>query len=164
MASINKVILVGNVGKDPECGVAPNSGNAYANFSVATSEKWTDKASGEKKEKTEWHRIVVWGPLAENVVKPYVKKGSRLYIEGKQVTRKYQAQDGTDRYVTEVALQGFQAQLVLLSGKGSDDRPPIEEPEGPGMGAGSGIKSPAEKAAANGELGFDKKVDDEIPF
>jgi single-strand DNA-binding protein len=152
LASINKAILVGNVGKDPECGTAPNSGNRFANFSIATGEKWTDKATGEKREKTEWHRIVVWGPLAE-VVEKYVRKGSRLYVEGRIVTREYE-KDGSKRYATEIVLQGFGAQLLLLNTKdGSFVR---EEPDGPG----AGYHSPA----ANGGKGFDKPVDDEIPF
>lgn len=160
MSSINKVILVGNVGKDPECGAAPNSGNRYANFSIATSEKWTDKATGEKREKTEWHNVVVWGPLAE-VVEKYVKKGSKLYVEGKLVTRAYE-KDGEKRYRTEIVLQGFGAHLVLLSGKDGNSSYQREEPDGPG----AGYKTPAEKAAASGDKGFNKPVDhdDEIPF
>lgn len=99
---INKVILVGNLGKDPEVKYMP-SGDAVANITLATSETWNDKSSGEKKEKTEWHRVVFFGKLAE-IVGQYLKKGSKVYIEGKLQTRKWQGQDGQDRYTTEVVV------------------------------------------------------------
>ena len=111
--SVNKVILIGNLGKDPEMRYMPN-GNAVANFSLATSESWKDKQTGEKKEKTEWHKISVFGPLAE-IVGEYVKKGSKLYIEGKLQTRKWQAQSGQDKYSTEIVLQGFDSKLEMLN-------------------------------------------------
>ncbi len=111
--SVNKVILIGNLGKDPEVRYMPN-GNAVANFSLATSETWKDKQTGEKKEKTEWHKVSVFGPLAD-IVSQYVKKGSKLYIEGKLQTRKWQAQDGQDRYSTEIVLQGFDSKLEMLN-------------------------------------------------
>lgn len=151
---MNIATLIGNVGKDPECGVFSN-GNKHASFSLATSERWTDKASGEKKEKTQWHQIKVFGPLAD-VVQKYVKKGSKLGIAGKIENREYE-KDGSKRYITEIVLQGFGAHLELLDRKegGGGAR---AEPEGPGMTS----RSPAAKAAASG--GFDKTVDDEIPF
>ncbi len=102
-SGINKVILIGNLGKDPEVKYMP-SGDAVANITLATSETWNDKSSGEKKEKTEWHRVVFFGKLAE-VVGQYLKKGSKIYVEGKLQTRKWQGQDGQDRYTTEVVVQ-----------------------------------------------------------
>jgi single-strand DNA-binding protein len=111
--SVNKVILIGNLGKDPEMRYMPD-GKAVANFSLATSESWKDKQTGEKKEKTEWHKIAVFDKLAE-IVGEYVKKGSKLYIEGKLQTRKWQAQDGTDRYSTEIVLRGFDSKLEMLN-------------------------------------------------
>ena len=103
---VNKVILLGNLGKDPEIKYMPN-GNAVANITLATTETWNDKSSGEKKEKTEWHRIVFFGKLAE-IVGQYLKKGSKIYIEGKLQTRKWQGQDGQDRYTTEIVAEQMQ--------------------------------------------------------
>lgn len=112
MSSVNKVILIGNCGKDPECRTMQNGGKV-ANLSLATSESWRDKSSGEKKEKTEWHRIVVFGPLAD-IVEKYVHKGSKVYASGQLSTRKWTDKDGAEKYSTEVVLQGFGAELVLL--------------------------------------------------
>ena len=120
--SVNKVILVGNCGKDPEIRTA-QSGNRIASFSVATSENWTDKQSGEKRERTEWTNIVVFNDGLVGVVENYVKKGSKLYVEGALQTRKWQDKDGNDRYSTEVVLQQFRGQLVLL-GDPSGNRAP----------------------------------------
>ena len=129
MASINKVILVGNLGTDPEVKALPNGGKVV-NLSIATSDQWKDKNSGEKKERTEWHRIVIFSQGDNDglagIAEKYLRKGSKVYVEGKLQTRKWQAQDGTDRYSTEVVLQGFGAQLLLLDGKGEGggNRPP----------------------------------------
>ena len=109
---VNKVILVGNVGKDPEVRYMPN-GNAVANLTLATSESWKDKNTGEQQEKTEWHRIVFFRRLGE-VVGEYVKKGSKIYVEGKLQTRKWQAADGTDRYSTEIVAD----QMQMLDSRG----------------------------------------------
>jgi single-strand DNA-binding protein len=114
---VNKVIILGNVGKDPETRYMPN-GNAVTNLSIATSEKWTDKNSGNEQEKTEWHRVVFYGRLAE-VVDEYVKKGAKIYIEGKLQTRKWE-QDGVDRYATEIIAHELQ---MLDTRGGSDDGP-----------------------------------------
>jgi len=122
--SVNRVILIGNVGKDPEIRTMQN-GNKVANFSLATSESWKDKSTGERKEKTEWHRIVVFGQLAE-IVEKYVFKGSKIYVQGSLSTRKWTDKDGGEKYSTEVVLQGFNAELTLLDGKkdgGSNDAP-----------------------------------------
>jgi len=112
--SVNKVILVGNIGTDPEIRVM-QSGDEVANFSLATSQSWKDKQTGERKEKTEWHKVVVFGGVVK-VVKNYLKKGSKVYIEGQLETRSWE-QDGQKRYATEVVLRGFNSSLVMLDGK-----------------------------------------------
>lgn len=115
--SVNKVILVGNLGNDPEIRTFGNGGKV-ANFSLATSENWRDKQSGEKREKTEWHRVAVFGEGLVGVVERYVKKGSKLYIEGKLQTRKWQDRDGNDKYTTEIVLQGPGTTLTMLDSPG----------------------------------------------
>ena len=111
---INKVILIGNLGKDPDIRYTPN-GTAIANLSVATSESWIDKNSGQKQEKTEWHRVVVFGKPAE-IIQQYASKGGKIYIEGKLQTRKWQDQQGQDRYQTEVVVEDYSGRMQLLSG------------------------------------------------
>jgi len=115
MAGVNKVIILGNVGKDPETKFLP-SGGAVTNLTIATSEKWRDKNTGEDKEKVEWHRVVIFGKLAE-IAGEYVKKGSKLYIEGALQTRKWTNQQGQDQYTTEIVLQGFGGVMQMLDGK-----------------------------------------------
>ena len=127
--SVNKVILVGNVGKDPEIRTTQD-GRKFANLRVATSESWRDKTSGERKEKTEWHAVVVFNDALAKVVEQYVRKGSKLYIEGQLQTRKWQDQTGQDRYSTEVVLQGFNGVLTMLDTRGAG--------AGAGMGTGAG--------------------------
>lgn len=121
--SVNKVILIGNCGKDPEIRTMQN-GSKVANVSIATSESWKDKATGEKKEKTEWHRVVIFGALAD-IVERYVKKGSKIYVSGSLQTRKWTDKDGAEKYSTEVVLQGFGGELTLLDapkrGEAQDD-------------------------------------------
>lgn len=116
MASVNKVILLGNLGKDPEIRTTSN-GKEIASFSIATGESWKDKATGERKEKTEWHNVVVFSDGLVAVVKNYLRKGSKVYVEGALQTRKWQDQSGQDRYSTEIVLQGFGATLVMLDAK-----------------------------------------------
>ncbi|PMH39908.1 single-stranded DNA-binding protein [Vibrio sp. 10N.286.49.B3] len=113
---VNKVILVGNLGNDPEIRYMP-SGGAVANITIATSESWRDKATGEQREKTEWHRVALFGKLAE-VAGEYLRKGSQVYIEGQLQTRKWQDQSGQDRYTTEVVVQGFNGVMQMLGGRG----------------------------------------------
>ncbi len=115
MASVNKAIIIGNVGKDPEIRSLQN-GSQVANIALATSESWKDKATGERKERTEWHRVVVFSDGLVNVIKQYVKKGSKLYVEGQIQTRKWTDHKGVEKYNTEIVLQGFNATLVLLDG------------------------------------------------
>jgi single-strand DNA-binding protein len=114
MAGVNKVIILGNLGKDPEVRFMP-SGGAVANLTVATSESWKDKQTGEQKEKTEWHRVAMFGKLAE-IAGEYLKKGSKVYIEGSLQTRKWQNQQGQDQYTTEVVVQGFTGTMQMLDG------------------------------------------------
>jgi single-strand DNA-binding protein len=116
--SVNKVILVGNVGKDPEIRRMTN-GDAVATFSIATSETWKDKASGERKEKTEWHRICCFNEGLNKIIESYVKKGSKIYVEGSLQTRKWTDKDGAEKYSTEIVLQRFGGSLVLLDGRAS---------------------------------------------
>jgi single-strand DNA-binding protein len=132
MSGVNKVILVGRLGDEPQLKHASN-GNAIANFSVATSESWTDKNTGQKQEKTEWHRVSCFGKVAE-IAGQYLHKGSQVYIEGKLQTRKWQDKSGADRYTTEVSLSGFNGVLQMLDSKGSNQQTqqdPVEKtPDG----------------------------------
>jgi single-strand DNA-binding protein len=116
MASVNKVVLLGNVGKDPEVRHTQD-GKAIVNLSIATSESWRDKASGERKEKTEWHRVVIFNEGLAKVAEAYLKKGSSVYIEGQLQTRKWTDKDGSEKYSTEIVLQQYRGELVLLGGK-----------------------------------------------
>ena len=118
MSALNKVQIIGNCGQDPEVRYMPN-GNAVANLTLATSEKWKDKNTGEPKEETEWHRIVVFGKLAE-IIGEYIRKGSKLYIEGKLKTRKWTDQQGQEKYTTEIVVDGFSGQMIMLDSKGGN--------------------------------------------
>ncbi|MBT9370068.1 single-stranded DNA-binding protein [Rhizobium sp. CSW-27] len=181
--SVNKVILIGNVGADPEIR-RTQDGRPIANLRIATSESWRDRNSGERREKTEWHNVVVFNEGLCKVVEQYVKKGAKLYIEGALQTRKWQDQNGNDRYSTEVVLQGFNSTLTMLDGRGGD---------GQGMGGGSagygggrnagnsgggdfgggyddydrgGPSSGSSRgsSSAGGGGGFARDLDDDIPF
>jgi single-strand DNA-binding protein len=125
MSSVNKVILVGNVGKDPEIR-SMQSGDKVASFSIATSESWKDKTSGEKKEKTEWHRISVFNQGLIKVIEGYVNKGTKIYIEGQLETRKWTNKEGVEQYSTEVVLRPYRGELVLLGGNKIGDEPKEE--------------------------------------
>lgn len=163
--SVNKVILVGNLGRDPEIKQMP-SGGSIANLSIATSETWRDKSSGERKERTEWHRVVVFNEGLVRIVEQYLKKGAKVYLEGQLETRKWQDKDGNDKYSTEVVLRNFNSSLTMLDGRN----------EGGGAGAGSGggydqDRAPARAAGAKAKGGkgpsedFSRPdFDDEIPF
>lgn len=140
--SVNRAILIGNLGRDPEIKVMP-SGEKMASFSLATSEKWKDK-SGEKQERTQWHNVVVWNPALAGIVESYVKKGSKLYIEGQIETRKYTDKEGAEKYITEIVLRPFRGEICLLSG-----------------GVESAPK--ADKASKVPDAGPDG-IDDDIPF
>lgn len=127
MASVNKVILVGNLGKDPEVRRL-TSGDPVVNLSVATSESWRDKSSGERREKSEWHRIVIFNKNLADVAEKYLRKGSKVYLEGQLQTRKWTDKDGAEKYSTEIILQNFRGELVLLDSKG-DTAPASREDE-----------------------------------
>jgi single-strand DNA-binding protein len=177
--SVNKVILVGNVGKDPEIR-RTQDGRPIANLSIATSESWRDKNTGEKKEKTEWHRVVVFSEPLCKVIEQYVKKGAKLYIEGALQTRKWTDQSGVEKYSTEVVLQGFGGTLTMLDsrqGAGGGMGSGMQEEQvgygggdssyGASSGGGGGYSEPKRGAAAKGgaaSKSFDKPLDDEIPF
>lgn len=137
--SVNKVIIVGNLGKDPEIR-ALQDGKEVANLTVATSESWSDRASGEKRERTEWHRVVIFAPGLVTIAKQYLRKGAKVYLEGSLQTRKWQDQSGQERYTTEVVLQQYGGTLVLL-GRGGGGAEGAEESEGGGDSGGFPEKS-----------------------
>ena len=148
--SVNKVILVGNLGRDPENRRLP-SGDPMVTFSVATSENWRDKASGERKERTEWHRVVIFNENLAKIAEQYLRKGSKVYLEGQLQTRKYTDKDGQERNSTEVVLPRFRGELTLLDSRGSG------EGGGRGMTPTGSASEPAENFDRN-------ELDDEIPF
>ncbi len=159
--SVNKVILVGNLGRDPEIR-STQDGTRVANLSVATSESWRDKNSGERKERTEWHRVVVFNDRLVEVIEKYLRKGAKVYLEGQLQTRKWTDQSGQEKYTTEVVLQRYRGELTMLDGRGgggggSGDAPSGEPEEGgySGGGRSSGGRAPA-------PAGSD--LDDDIPF
>jgi single-strand DNA-binding protein len=154
MASVNKVILVGNLGRDPETRYMPD-GAALTNVSVATSYQWTDKASGEKKEETEWHRVVFRARLAE-IAGEYLKKGSQIYVEGRLRTRKWQDKEGQDRYTTEIVADTMKM-LGARGGSGEPRGAPAREPAEPARAA-------EPKAAAKNSGGKFDDMEDDIPF
>ncbi len=151
--SMNKVILIGRAGKDPE-ERRMNSGDAVVSFSLATSENWKDKATGERREKTEWHNIVIFNENIGRVVMQYVKKGSLLYIEGQLQTRKWQDKEGQDKYTTEVVLQRFRGEMTLLGGKSGTSEAGNDD-----FASGGGEQRSYKKVASGGT-----DLDDEIPF
>ncbi|WDR03342.1 single-stranded DNA-binding protein [Devosia algicola] len=163
--SVNKVILVGNLGADPDVRSMSNGGKVV-NLSVATSERWKDRNSGEQRERTEWHRVVIFSEGLARVAESYLKKGSKVYIEGQLQTRKWQDQSGQDKYSTEVVLQGFNSNLTLLDGRGDGDS----------SGDGGGFRGARQGDNAGGRSGGGQRpaanapafesggMDDDIPF
>lgn len=156
--SVNKVILIGNLGADPEIRHTQD-GRAIANLRVATSESWRDKASGERREKTEWHRVVIFNENLAKIAEQYLKKGSKVYLEGSLQTRKWEDQQGQERYTTEVVLQGFNAQLTMLDGRQRDGASDADQ-----RGGGDFGRSGPFAGGGKGGSSFDKELDDEIPF
>jgi single-strand DNA-binding protein len=149
--SVNKVILIGNLGKDPESR-SMQDGNKVVNLSIATSENWKDKASGERKEKTEWHRVVIFNERLAEVAERYLRKGAKVYVEGQLQTRKWTDQSGTEKYTTEVVLGRFRGELTMLDGRG---------------GSGGGMEDAPAMAESGGRPALAKggaDLDDEIPF
>ncbi len=152
--SVNKVILVGNLGRDPEIRTL-NSGDKVANLNLATSETWRDRNSGERKERTEWHRVVIFNDNLVKVAENYLRKGSKIYIEGALQTRKYTDQSGAEKFSTEVVLQKFRGELTMLDGRGDGAR----------EGGDAGGFAPGPKAGGSGPReDFTADLDDEIPF
>ncbi len=174
--SVNKVIIVGNLGRDPEVRNFPNGGKVV-NLRIATSESWRDKASGEKKERTEWHSVAIFNEALGKIAEQYLRKGSTVYIEGQLETRKWQDQSGADKYTTEVVLRQYRGELTLLGGRdggtgggggsgggggGYDDRGGYDDYAGQGGGgAASGGRSGGGGGAPSGGR---SDMDDEIPF
>lgn len=158
--SVNKVILIGNLGRDPEVRSFQNGGKV-CNLRIATSETWKDRNTGERKEKTEWHSVAIFNEGLVRIAEQYLKKGSKVYLEGQLQTRKWQDQSGADRYSTEVVLQGFNGTLTMLDGRG----------EGGGSGGGGGSyggggddRSGGGGGTSGGGYGGPSDMDDEIPF
>ncbi len=162
--SVNKVILVGNLGRDPEVRSFP-SGGRVANFSVATSERWTDRSSGERRERTEWHRVAVFSEPLVNVTERYLRKGSKVYVEGQLETRKWQDQSGQERYTTEVVLRPYRGELTMLDGRseGGAGRGEMGDP-GPGYGDYGAPQQSYGQAPSRGGPPPADDMDDEIPF
>ena len=168
--SVNKVILVGNLGKDPESRRFP-SGGQVVSFTLATSESWRDKATGERKEKTEWHRVVIFNENIVKVAENYLKKGSKVYLEGALQTRKWTDQQGVEKYSTEVVLQKFRGELQMLDARGEGgggqvgyDRGGQGGYQGGGRGSDFGQSGPGEQSRGGGGGGYSRDLDDEIPF
>jgi len=161
--SVNKVILVGNLGRDPEIR-RTQDGRPVANLRIATSESWRDKSTGERREKTEWHSVVIFNESLCKVAEQYLRKGSKVYIEGQLQTRKWQDQSGQERYTTEVVLQGFNGQLTMLDGRASGAG--LQEGGQSEYGADTGFGGYGEsrRGGSKPSSSFDKSLDDEIPF
>ena len=171
--SVNKVILVGNLGRDPESRSFQNGGKVV-NLRIATSESWKDKSSGERREKTEWHSVAIFNENIGRIAEQYLRKGSKVYIEGQLQTRKWQDNAGADRYSTEVVLQGFNGQLTLLDsrdgggggggGGGRDFAGGDDGGNDGGYGGGSGGGGSRGGGAPKTSTAFDSDLDDDVPF
>ncbi len=165
--SVNKVILVGNLGADPEIR-RTQDGRPIANLRVATSESWRDKATGERKEKTEWHRVVIFNEGLCRVAEQYLKKGAKVYLEGQLQTRKWQDQSGQDKYSTEIVLQGFNSVLTMLDGRGGSGGGALSDDGGGDFGSSGGSfgggGSQQRRVAAGGGSRGGNDMDDDIPF
>ena len=153
---LNKVTLIGNLGQDPEIRTTSDN-REIANFSLATTERWKDKVSGERREKTEWHRIVVFSQGLVSVIKNYIKKGTKLYIEGQLQTRKWTDNNGVDKYTTEVVLQNFNSNLQILTNRDSDGSAPSNNDY-------QQAQAPAKSNTAAAANPADDVIDDDIPF
>lgn len=160
--SVNKVILVGNLGADPEIR-RTQDGRPICNLRVATSENWRDKATGERRERTEWHRVVIFNEGLCKIAEQFLRKGSKIYLEGQLQTRKWEDQSGQERYSTEVVLQGFNSALTMLDGRsGGGDGGGFRESSSPYDGGNDRRSTGGGSASGSGS--FDKDLDDEIPF
>lgn len=158
--SLNKVMIIGNLGADPEVRMMPSSGDEVCNLSIATSESWSDKSSGERKERTQWHKIVIFNPNLVKVAKNYLKKGSKVFIEGQLETRKWQDKDGRDQYSTEIVLRPYRGELTMLDSKGGSAA-------NDGGYSGGGYSDSASSSSYGGGAAPASRVDemaDDIPF
>lgn len=161
--SLNKVMLIGNLGRDPESRTMGN-GNPVVNLNIATSESWRDKQSGERKDKTEWHRVVIFNENLAKVAQNYLKKGSKVYLEGQLQTRKWTDRDGLEKYTTEIVLQRFRGELTMLDGRGDSGGGQYgDDSYGSGNAGGGGNVGGGAAGAAGGGFGGGD-LDDEIPF
>ncbi len=166
--SVNKVILIGNLGADPEVRHTQD-GRAICNIRLATTESWRDKLSGEKRERTEWHSVVIFNEQLGKIAQQYLKKGAKVYVEGQLQTRKWQDNTGNDRYTTEVVLQNYAGQLTMLDGRtggsGFNDSGSSDYDSGSGGGARESGNNRGGKSRDSGaSKSFEKDLDDEIPF
>jgi single-strand DNA-binding protein len=167
--SVNKVILVGNLGRDPEVR-STQDGMRIVNFTLATSESWRDKMSGERKERTEWHRVVIFNERLGEIAEKYLKKGSKVYLEGALQSRKWTDNSGQERYTTEVVLQRFRGELTMLDGAGGARGGAVAAPTEPGLdeeygGSGFGNEAPAARSVAPGRSrSLAEELDDDVPF
>ena len=162
--SVNKVILVGNLGKDPETRRL-NSGEPVVNLRIATSENWKDKASGERKERTEWHSVVIFNENLARVAEQYLRKGSKVYVEGQLQTRKWQDQSGQEKFTTEIVLQRYRGELTILDSRGGAGGEAGDQEQGQvSRGGDFGRASPMEKRPAMAGGGRYNDLDDDIPF
>ncbi|RBI85109.1 single-stranded DNA-binding protein [Rhodosalinus halophilus] len=159
--SVNKVILIGNLGADPEVRSFPNGGKVCS-LRVATSETWRDRNTGERREKTEWHRVEIYAEPLVRVAEQYLRKGSKVYLEGQLETRKWQDQSGQDRYTTEVALRPYRSELTMLDSRGGGGGG--GDYAGGGGGYGGGRSGPPDDGGFGGGGGGARDYDDEIPF
>jgi single-strand DNA-binding protein len=162
MAGVNKVILVGNLGDDPEVR-SLNNGGEVVNMRVATSENWKDK-DGNRQERTEWHRVVIFNENLGRVAKSYLKKGSKVYLEGQIQTRKWQDQSGQDKYSTEIVLQRFRGELVLLDSRGSGSGGGYGGGDDYGASGGNDFGGGAPRPQSRPQPAFDSDLDDDVPF
>ncbi len=167
MAGVNKVILLGRLGRDPEARTMQNGGKVVS-FSVATSETWNDKASGERKERTQWHRVVIYNEALGGIAERFLKKGSEVYLEGQLETRKFTDKDGAERETTEVVLRQFRGELTLVGGRGSSDGGEMGGGGGGGYAPRERAAAPARAPARGGAPSWDSPkggdLDDDIPF
>jgi len=161
--SVNKVILVGNLGKDPESRTFANGGKVVS-FSVATSENWKDRSSGERKEKTEWHNVSIFSEGLARVAEQYLRKGSKVYLEGQLETRKWQDQSGNDRYTTDVVLRNFNSAMVLLDGRDGGGGGRGGDFGGDEFGGGYGGGGSQRQQQRPQPAAFDNDLDDDVPF
>jgi single-strand DNA-binding protein len=160
--SVNKVIIVGNLGKDPEIRTL-GSGDKVANLRIATSESWRDRSSGERKEKTEWHQVVIFNENLVKVAESYLRKGSKVYVEGALQTRKWTDQSGAEKYSTEIVLQKFRGELTMLDGRGQGEGAGEEGGFSRGE-SGGGFQSGGRAQGGGARESFAADLDDEIPF